>query len=109
MTIKDAKRLSALALLATIALGACSGGGSSASPSAGESAAASEAAPSEAAPSEAMADLSGTVTIDGSSTVYPITEAVAEEFQLANSGVQVPTSLSGTGGGFNWVFKRAPR
>jgi phosphate transport system substrate-binding protein len=40
------------------------------------------------------------VTIDGSSTVYPITEAVAEEFQLANKGVRVPTSLSGTGGGF---------
>ena len=100
MMIKDAKRLSALALLATLALGACSGGGASASPAAGESAAASEAAPSEGAASEAPADISGTVTIDGSSTVYPITEAVAEEFQLANTGVQVPTSLSGTGGGF---------
>jgi phosphate transport system substrate-binding protein len=99
VTIKDAKRLSALALLATIALGACSGGGASASPG-GESPGASEPAASGAAPSEPMADLSGTVTIDGSSTVYPITEAVAEEFQLANNGVQVPTSLSGTGGGF---------
>ena len=93
VTIKDATRFSALALLATIALGACSGGGASAP-------AAESAAASEGAPSEAPADLSGTVTIDGSSTVYPITEAVAEEFQLANSGVQVPTSLSGTGGGF---------
>jgi phosphate transport system substrate-binding protein len=45
-------------------------------------------------------DLSGTITIDGSSTVYPITEAVAEEFQIANPGVQVPTAFSGTGGGF---------
>jgi phosphate transport system substrate-binding protein len=44
--------------------------------------------------------LSGTVTIDGSSTVYPITELVAEEFQLANTGVQVPVAFSGTGGGF---------
>jgi phosphate transport system substrate-binding protein len=44
--------------------------------------------------------LSGTVTIDGSSTVYPITELMAEEFQLANSGVQVPVAFSGTGGGF---------
>jgi phosphate transport system substrate-binding protein len=96
--IKDAQRLGALALLATIALGACSGGGATASPSAGESAA-SEAAPSEAAPSEA-ADLTGSVTIDGSSTVYPITEAVAEEFQGANSGVQVSAAFSGTGGGF---------
>ena len=91
MTITSSRRLGALALLATIAFGACSGG--AASP------AASGAAPTEAAPTEA-APLSGTVTIDGSSTVYPITEAVAEEFQLANSGVQVPTSLSGTGGGF---------
>jgi phosphate transport system substrate-binding protein len=47
-----------------------------------------------------MAPLSGTVTIDGSSTVYPITELVAEEFQLANTGVQVPVAFSGTGGGF---------
>src|SRR3989304_5747356 len=44
--------------------------------------------------------LSGTITIDGSSTVYPITELVAEEFQLANPGVQVPVAFSGTGGGF---------
>jgi phosphate transport system substrate-binding protein len=47
-----------------------------------------------------MADLSGSVTIDGSSTVYPITEAVAEEFQIANNGVQVSVAFSGTGGGF---------
>ena len=92
MTITSSRRLGALALLATIAFGACSGG--AASP------AASGAAPTEAAPASAAPALSGTVTIDGSSTVYPITEAVAEEFQLANSGVQVPTSLSGTGGGF---------
>lgn len=98
MTIKDPKRLGALALLATIALGACSGGGATTAPSAEASSGAG--APSEAPASEPSANLSGTVTIDGSSTVYPITEAVAEEFQLANTGVQVPTSLSGTGGGF---------
>jgi phosphate transport system substrate-binding protein len=40
------------------------------------------------------------VTIDGSSTVYPITELVAEDFQAANGGVQVPVAFSGTGGGF---------
>lgn len=94
MTTKDPKRLGALVLFATIVVGACSGGGAAASP-AGESAAASGAAPSEA-----MEDLSGTITIDGSSTVYPITEAVAEEFQIANGGVQVPVAFSGTGGGF---------
>ncbi|CBN58311.1 MULTISPECIES: PstS family phosphate ABC transporter substrate-binding protein [Kamptonema] len=41
-----------------------------------------------------------TIKIDGSSTVYPVTEAVAEEFQKANRGVQVTVGVSGTGGGF---------
>ncbi len=40
------------------------------------------------------------VKIDGSSTVFPITEAVAEEFQAANPGVNVTVGISGTGGGF---------
>lgn len=41
------------------------------------------------------------VKIDGSSTVFPITEAVAEEFQKAKKGtVQVTVGISGTGGGF---------
>lgn len=42
-----------------------------------------------------------TVKIDGSSTVYPITEAVAEEFQKLKKGdVKVTVGISGTGGGF---------
>jgi phosphate transport system substrate-binding protein len=40
------------------------------------------------------------VNVDGSSTVYPITEAVAEEFQKANPGVKVTVAFAGTGGGF---------
>jgi phosphate transport system substrate-binding protein len=40
------------------------------------------------------------VKIDGSSTVYPITEAVAEEFQAANADTKVTVGISGTGGGF---------
>jgi len=44
--------------------------------------------------------LSGTVKIDGSSTVYPITEAVAEEFRVDNPEVKVTIGISGTGGGF---------
>ncbi len=40
------------------------------------------------------------IKIDGSSTVYPVTEAVAEEFQKANKGVKVTVGVSGTGGGF---------
>ncbi len=44
--------------------------------------------------------LSGTIRIDGSSTVAPLSEAAAELFQNANSGVQVTVGTSGTGGGF---------
>ena len=51
-------------------------------------------------------NLSGTINIDGSSTVYPITEAVAEEFQKVQPGVKVSVALSGTGGGFK-KFGRA--
>ncbi|GAB4313409.1 MAG: PstS family phosphate ABC transporter substrate-binding protein [Candidatus Sumerlaeia bacterium] len=41
------------------------------------------------------------VKVDGSSTVYPVTEAVAEEFQIAQKGaVKVTVGISGTGGGF---------
>ena len=41
------------------------------------------------------------IKIDGSSTVYPITEAVAEEFQIAKkNSIKVTAGISGTGGGF---------
>ncbi len=45
-------------------------------------------------------DLAGQVSIDGSSTVYPITEAVAEEFSKDFPNVRVTVGISGTGGGF---------
>lgn len=44
--------------------------------------------------------LRGQVSIDGSSTVYPITEAVAEEFRGEHPEVRVTVGISGTGGGF---------
>ena len=44
--------------------------------------------------------VSGAVTIDGSSTVFPIAEAVAEEFQIAHPNVRVTVGVSGSGGGF---------
>ncbi|OGI38409.1 MAG: protein sphX [Candidatus Muproteobacteria bacterium RBG_16_64_10] len=51
-----------------------------------------------AAPTVALADK--LIKVDGSSTVFPITEAVAEEFQKANKGLKVTVGVSGTGGGF---------
>ncbi|HUQ78965.1 MAG TPA: PstS family phosphate ABC transporter substrate-binding protein [Patescibacteria group bacterium] len=96
------KRLAALTMLVAIAASGC-GSGATATPS---GAASPAAGASTSAPASAPgAALTGTVTIDGSSTVYPITEAVAEEFQIANSGVKVPTALSGTGGGFKKFCK----
>ncbi len=44
--------------------------------------------------------LSGTIKIDGSSTVYPLSEAVAEEFRVENPSVNVAIGSSGTGAGF---------
>lgn len=44
--------------------------------------------------------LGGAIRIDGSSTVYPITEAVAEEFRESSPDVRVTIGVSGTGGGF---------
>lgn len=72
------------ALLTTISLAilgvACNGGG----------------APSSTGPGE-----STVIKVDGSSTVFPVTEAVAEEFQKEKRGtVNVTVGISGTGGGF---------
>jgi phosphate transport system substrate-binding protein len=74
--------LVAAAMTTTLAA-ACGGGSQTASPGAEGGSAASGAL----------------IQVDGSSTVFPISEAVAEEFKNA-SGVNVTVGLSGTGGGF---------
>jgi phosphate transport system substrate-binding protein len=78
--MRPATKLAELAILICATLGfACSGGPGSQS-GAGEAT---------------------VVKIDGSSTVFPITEAVAEEFQKEKQGkVKVTVGISGTGGGF---------
>ena len=56
---------------------------------------------SSAPPAVDYAALTGDIAVDGSSTVFPITEAVAEEFgYLTNGNVRVTVGVSGTGGGF---------
>ena len=61
-------------------------------------------APAQQQSQEAQAelgDLEGEIQVDGSSTVFPITEAMAEEFGiLTERGVRVTVGVSGTGGGF---------
>ena len=50
---------------------------------------------------ERVTQLTGDISIDGSSTVFPITEAMAEEFGNATDGnVRITVGVSGTGGGF---------
>jgi phosphate transport system substrate-binding protein len=50
-------------------------------------------------------DLSGTIAVDGSSTVAPLTSAAAEAFNAENSGVDITVGTSGTGGGFEVFCK----
>jgi phosphate transport system substrate-binding protein len=87
------RRIGALALIAVVALSACSNSGSSPSTGASAPSTAASDAPSGAA-------LTGTIVIDGSSTVLPISEAAAEDFNAANPGVDLSVKESGTGGGF---------
>lgn len=89
MTITRIGRLGTLLFGVALVGAACGPSGATTAPTSGAG-----------RPAATQAALSGTVTIDGSSTVYPITELVAADFQDANSGVQVPVAFSGTGGGF---------
>jgi phosphate transport system substrate-binding protein len=97
VTIPTSKRLGALAFAAAIAFSACSSGSGS-SPAASAAGGAAQTTAGSTAPSQAA--LSGAIEIDGSSTVYPITVAVSEEFQKVNTGVNVTAKFAGTGGGF---------
>jgi phosphate transport system substrate-binding protein len=83
----------AASIALTFVVSACAGGGTDTSTEAPEGETAD-------APAEGGGDLSGTIAIDGSSTVFPISEAMAEEFMAANPNVQVTVGTSGTGGGF---------
>lgn len=56
--------------------------------------------PNETMPAGEGSELSGKVRLDGSSTVFPISEAVAEEFTTVAPRVRVTVGVSGTGGGF---------
>jgi len=88
-------------VMSALVLTACSG--SSITPAPDEPTNQSEPAQevvSEPQESSELASLSGDVVADGSSTVFPITTAVAEEFAMLAPNVRVSVGLSGTGGGF---------
>lgn len=61
---------------------------------------AQDATPAPYSPGTDPGTLSGSITSDGSSTVFPITEALAEEFNAIAGDVEVTVDVSGTGGGF---------
>ena len=87
MSIK--RLLPVLAMVASLALvvAACGSDNASSSGNGGGS-------------SNASADLSGTIRIDGSSTVFPFAEAAGELFNEENPNVKITVGESGTGGGF---------
>lgn len=89
----QSNRLASIASLATLALFVASCGNQPASDTSSPQA-------EGGSPVAGGSNVSGTVLVDGSSTVFPVSEAMAEEFQKANSGVRVTVGLSGTGGGF---------
>ncbi|AGT32798.1 phosphate-binding protein [Geobacillus genomosp. 3] len=59
----------------------------------------------EADGGSAAKELSGEVIMDGSSTVFPIAEAAAEEYMMEQPNVKVSVGVSGTGGGFEKFTK----
>ncbi len=89
-------------IMSSLILGACSGSQVTPAPSQPESTQAEPTKASEPEPvsNSELAALEGDVVADGSSTVFPITTAVAEEFALVAPNVRVSVGLSGTGGGF---------
>ncbi len=66
----------------------------------GQGAAPSNTPVQSEAPKTEDVKLQGEIQIDGSSTVFPLTEAVSEEFGKIHPDVRVPVGVSGTGGGF---------
>ncbi|MBD2871570.1 PstS family phosphate ABC transporter substrate-binding protein [Paenibacillus arenilitoris] len=89
-------------MVAALVFAAACGNNGGGNETGGASNAPTNAATNEAsnAPTEEAAKLSGEIKVDGSSTVFPLTEAAAEEFNKLHPDVRVPVGVSGTGGGF---------
>lgn len=64
-----------------------------------------EAGSDSSSSTDSSGKLAGTININGSSTVFPISQAMAEEFQKLHPGVKVPVGTKGTGGGFKMFVR----
>jgi phosphate transport system substrate-binding protein len=104
VTSITSKRIGALALAATFAIGACtSSGGSTSAPT---SAASPGASGESAVPgSQAPAAVSGSINVSGSSTVEPISTGVAEALAATNPDFKFTVKGPGTGDGFKVFCK----
>ena len=88
-----------LLLIMVLIVAAC-GGSDEESPEANVEVENAEESTTNTTQAEVETGLSGEILIDGSSTVFPITQAVAEEFTIVNPDVNISVGVSGTGGGF---------
>jgi phosphate transport system substrate-binding protein len=100
--IRNRRWASMLALLLTFALfaAACGDDDDTAAATDGTAAADGDATNDTGSDDGGDGELSGSVNLDGSSTVGPLSEVAAELFMAENPGVQVSVAISGTGGGF---------
>ena len=86
--MKSLKTVGLTAMIGTmLALSACGGNND-----------ASSSKSSNASKDNGTEQLSGQIKLDGSSTVYPIMEAIVEEYQAEQPNVKVSVASSGTGG-----------
>lgn len=99
---KNTSLLVAAGLLSLSILSACDSGGAAQPAATAEGGTPASSASELQPPANAndLKGLSGQVLIDGSSTVYPVTAAAAEEFNRYAPNVRIPVGVSGTGGGF---------
>ena len=103
--------MSLMAVMILVIIAACGGNDEDESPAPTATTSAAPTAKTSAAPTAktsagptattvTQSGFTGEITIDGSSTVFPVSQAVAEEFRKTNPKVQIPVGISGTGGGF---------
>ena len=93
------KKIISIALIAVLALALLAGCGSSAAPAATAAPAADSAAPA----TEALAELSGTVATDGSTSMEKVIGALGEAFMKQNKGVTFTYNPTGSGSGITAV------